>query len=311
LAAALAGDVIELGAGTFHLSETMRVGGGVALRGAGAGKTTLDTTGLPVGVSFSGTDPKTPASLDGATVTGAATCVAVTGTATNVRLSHLIIRDCATSGISIADGGSAAIATATVANNGTGVESAGKASIKDSLLTGNAVGLKSQQEGALTSSYDDLFANTTAYVGLAAGTGDLAAAVTFVDAASHNFKLAGPQASTDQGDPADPVDAEPTPNGARINLGAFGGTAEAEMSVPAPLTDDTGGRGPTPTTTPPAVTSLGGKPVSDGNDVGGCSISGRPAGRGLPLVILIVVPLLRARSRRQRRQVSDPTSRSS
>ncbi len=313
VAAALAGDVIELGAGTFHVSSTVRVPAGVTLRGAGAGRTTLDTSGLPVGVSFAGTDPKTPGLLDGATVTGAATCVAVTGTATNVRLSHLVIHDCTTSGISISAGGNAAITTLTVANNGTGVDSAGTGTIKNSLLTGNAVGLRSQQEGGLTSSYDDLFANTTPYVGLTAGTGDLATAVTFVDAASHNFMLRGPQASTDQGDPADPVDAEPTPNGGRINLGAFGGTAEAELSAPAALTDDTSVLRPTPTTAPAAVTSLGGKSPRDngGSDLGGCSISGRPAARGLPAVILVVLPLLRSRSRRQRPRITGSTTSSS
>ena len=223
-----------------------------------------------------------------------------TGTATNVRLSHLVIHDCMTSGVSVSAGGSAAIATATVVNNGTGVESAGTATIKDSLLTGNAVALKGQQEGGLTSSYDDLFGNTTAYVGLAAGTGDLAAAVTFVDAAQHDFALRGPQPSTDQGDPADPVDAERTPNGGRINLGAFAGTADAELSVPAPLSDDTGVLRPTPTATPSAVTSLDGKSPPDDSNLGGCSIPGRPAGRGVAATVVVL--LLGSHSRRRRRE---------
>jgi hypothetical protein len=36
----------------------------------------------------------------------------------------------------------------------------------------------------------------------------------------------------DAGDPATPVGAEPLPNGGRVNLGAFGGTTEAEVSGP-------------------------------------------------------------------------------
>ena len=114
VAAAVAGDVVALGAGTFPLSDTLHVGGGVSVRGASAGRTTIDATGLAVGVSFDGTDPKTPAALDKTTVTGAATCVDVSGTATGVQLTHLIVRDCATAGIHVAAGGSAAIANATL-----------------------------------------------------------------------------------------------------------------------------------------------------------------------------------------------------
>ncbi len=202
VAAAQAGDMIVLGVGTFPLTETLQVGGGVSVRGTGAGRTIIDGTGLPVGVSFGATtNSKTPAALDQATVTGAATCLSVGSGATGVALTHLVVRDCATAGISVAAGGGAAVVNATVAGNGIGVDSSGTATIKNSLMSGNTVGLKSEGAGALVSSYDDLFGNTTAYVGLTAGTGDLAAAVTYVDAAAQNFMLAGPQASTDQGDP--------------------------------------------------------------------------------------------------------------
>ena len=34
----------------------------------------------------------------------------------------------------------------------------------------------------------------------------------------------------DAGDPADPVGVEPSPNGQRINLGAYGGTSQASKS---------------------------------------------------------------------------------
>ena len=54
LAAAMSGDLVLLGAGTFPVTDTLHVGAGVTLRGAGAGRTTLDATGVAVGVSFSG-----------------------------------------------------------------------------------------------------------------------------------------------------------------------------------------------------------------------------------------------------------------
>jgi len=34
----------------------------------------------------------------------------------------------------------------------------------------------------------------------------------------------------DAGDPSSPVEDEPEPNGGRINMGAYGGTAEASKS---------------------------------------------------------------------------------
>jgi MYXO-CTERM domain-containing protein len=55
---------------------------------------------------------------------------------------------------------------------------------------------------------------------------------------SNDFHVVAHAASTDRGDPADDFSAEPMPNGGRINLGAYGGTAEAELSpddVPAPI----------------------------------------------------------------------------
>jgi outer membrane protein assembly factor BamB len=287
---AMAGDVVSLGAGTFPISDTLHVAGGVAVRGAGAGRTIIDGAGLAVGLSFEGTDTKTQAGLDRATVAGAATCISVSGAATGVQLTHLVVRGCATAGIKVAAGGSAAIANATVTGDGTGVDSAGTTTttIKNSLLFGDDVALESETPDALTSSYDDLFGNTTNYQGLAAGPGDLSAAVTFMDAAAHNYLLPGPQASTDQGDPADDVGAEPTPNGARINLGAFGGTADAELSLPAAVTGDPGSATGTPATpTPPGPTGPTGETTA-GAEAGGCALSGGAPGSSGSLILVLV-----------------------
>lgn len=305
---AMAGDVVALGAGTFPLSDTLHVAGGVVVRGAGAGRTVIDGTGLAVGIRFDGTDAHTHAALDKATVTGAATCVSVTGAASGVELTHLVVRDCATAGIDVAAGGSAAIANGTLVADGMGVDAAGSTTIKNSLLTGNEVALKSESPNAIASTYDDLFGNTTDYQGLAAGSGDLAAVVAFADAAGHNYLLPGPQASTDQGDPADDVGSEPTPNGGRINLGAFGGTADAELSTPAAV-GTAGGGSPSPMTStagPPAEQVSGGGTAEEG----GCALGGRSGG-GWPVTLLalaLVVDLSRRRSRRaSARKLSNKT----
>jgi hypothetical protein len=299
VAAAQAGDLIALGAGTYPLSDTLHVAGGVSVRGAGAGRTTIDATGLVVGVSFGGTDPKSPTVLDRVTVTGAATCVAVDSGATGLQLTHLVVRDCATAGIAVAAGGGAEIANATVVTNGIGIDATGIATIKNSLVSGNDVGLKSEGTGDLTSSYDDLFGNATAYQGLVAGTGDLASAVTFVDLPGHNLMLSGPQPSTDQGDPADAVGEEPTPNGGRINLGAFGGTADAELSTPAPVDGDPGTSTPTPST--PTGLPPGETPAHQiGEAAGGCVFGGPARDAGSAISLMLVLAALAIARRRTR-----------
>ena len=91
------------------------------------------------------------------------------------------------------------------------------------------------------SSYNDIFVSdlspNTANAGAAydhvlRGTGDLDYVVSFVDFAQNDFRLTDDQAVTDRGDPADDFANEPAPNGARVNLGAFGNTGDAELSAP-------------------------------------------------------------------------------
>jgi len=267
---AMAGDMVLLGAGTYPLSSTLHVAGGVTVTGAGAGRTILDGRGLAVGVSFNATDPKAPTGLDKATVSGAATCVSVGASATGIELTHLVAHDCATAGIAVAAGGTAAVVNATLADNGVGLDATGSASIKNSLVSGNHVGLAVESSGSLTSSYDDLFGNQTDRQAVAAGTGDLAVAVTYANPTTHDYRLTSPQASTDQGDPADAAGDEPAPNGARINLGAFGGTAEAERSAPAAVMPEPTGS-PVPTATPGLPTTTG----HPGDEAGGCAVAGR------------------------------------
>jgi len=302
VAGALPGSVIMLGAGTYPLSEPLHVGAGVSIAGAGAGRTTLDATGLSIGVSFDGTDPAHAAGLDKLTVAGADTCVGVSAAVTGIHLTHLIVRDCKTVGVSVAATGGANIVNATLVGNGTGVDSAGSSSIKNSLLTSNAVGLKGAAAGALASSYDDLFDNQADYQGLAAGAGDLSTAVAFTDLAGRNLQIASPQASTDRGDPADEVGAEPAPNGARINLGAFGGTADAELSAPSTVVGDPGTT-PTPTppdATPPDTTPPGTTPPPGPAEAGGCGLAGRPSGGDATLFAVGFATLLIGARRRRR-----------
>jgi outer membrane protein assembly factor BamB len=301
--AAQPGDVIMLGAGTYVLAETLRVGAGVSIQGAGAGRTTLDAAGLPVGVSFDSSVSGKSSGLDGLTIHGADTCVQVAGGATGVRLGHLVVRDCRVEGIAVRANGAADVVNATLVGNAIAVRAAGATRMRNSLLTGNGTAAAADTAGALASTYNDLYGNQADYSGTSAGTGDFSVAVTFSDFGVRNLRLTSAQPSTDRGDPADPVGAEPAPHGGRINLGAFGGTADAELTDPSTTIGGPGPPGATPGTDPfgtgttpsPTVTPT---PDPSGDDDGGCRIAGRTDHRWAALILVGACALILRRRRR-------------
>jgi MYXO-CTERM domain-containing protein len=146
-----------------------------------------------------------------------------------------------------------------------------------------------------------MFGNQTNYVGTAAGTGDFSSAVTFADFAARSLHLTSAQPSTDRGDPGDAVGDEPAPNGGRINLGAFGGTADAERTATSTAVGggthggtpgaDPSGVGVTPTPTP--------TPTPDPHrDDGGCRVAGGSHGSDGWAMILVGACALVLRRRR-------------
>jgi hypothetical protein len=101
------------------------------------------------------------------------------------------------------------------------------------------------------------------------------------------------------------------PNGGRINLGAFGGTADAELTAPS-TTIGAGGRsggtpgtdphevGRTPTPTPTPIPDHPGITGAGGDDDGGCRVGGRSDGGWLALIVAGWLAA-RARGRSRRR----------
>ena len=165
LAAAQPGDVIGLGAGVYTLTQTLTRARRGVRPGRRRGANDADATGLATGLSFEGTDSTHGSAIDGATVTGADTCVSVADGATGVRLTHVIVRDCRTNGVMVRSAGGAELVNATIVSNPTGVSANGTTRIKNSLLTKNGVALSSATAGMLTSTFDDLFGNQTDYAG--------------------------------------------------------------------------------------------------------------------------------------------------
>jgi hypothetical protein len=69
------------------------------------------------------------------------------------------------------------------------------------------------------------------YHDCAAGTGDISSDPLFEDPANPNYHLMPGSPCIDAGDPASDYSSEPEPNGGRINMGAYGGTAEAATNT--------------------------------------------------------------------------------
>ena len=294
LAAAHAGDIVTLGAGTYTLSSTAHVAAGVRVVGAGAGRTLLNAAGLDVGISLEAATSAQPATLERVAVASAATCVNVGG-GRGASLTHVVLRDCSTIGVSVAAGGDATIVNATIFGCGTGARSAGALAIRNSLLSDLAVGLASDGVGTIASGYDDLFNNGADYKGPTPGTGDLAQAVQFVDQPGRDLRLIAAQPSTDRGDPKDDATAEPEPNGGRINIGAFGGTEDAELSAVSTANVTTN-----PSAAVPEVDSPG---SSANHAAGGCAVGGgleSPTQAGAFAAMALVLALARKRRRSSR-----------
>jgi hypothetical protein len=108
--------------------------------------------------------------------------------------------------------------------------------------------------GNVASSYNDIWNNTLGNYGggASAGTGDISADPLFADTVNGDFHLKSQYGrwngtswvddivtspGIDAGDPSSDYSEEPSPNGGRINMGAYGNTAEASKSPGGPLVD--------------------------------------------------------------------------
>ena len=270
IALAHAGSAIKLGAGTYPLSDTLRLPAGVALAGVAPHLTVLSGKGLAVAVQAGAGNQ-----LRQLTVTGAEIGVEITA-GDDARLQNLILRDNHGTGLNVLAGAGAQLVSATVARNGTGVHAAGRTELRNAIVTANDVGVDAAEPSLLLSHYDDVAANRVAdFRGARRSATDRADPVAF--SRPEELRVDSPQATTDQGDPADEYLNEPEPNGGRINLGAFGNTPFTELSAAG--------------LPPPPPPTEGEAPAK--KESGGCTLAGaRPdggAGSWLGLVLLALL----------------------
>jgi MYXO-CTERM domain-containing protein len=294
-AAAASGGTVDIGRGLLHLGETLQVPAGVTVAGTSPHDTILDASGGAVGVELTvGAGKSGAPTLKNLTVTGADVGVQVSD-AQNAVLRNLVVRDNRKAGVQVQETATAEAVNLTLARNGVGASVGGKLSIRSSLVVANDTGLERLASGLVTSRYNDVFGNkTTNYTDVAAGTGDLSVAVTFKSTA--DFHLAGLQPTTDHGDPADGYALEPAPNGARVNMGAFGNTTTAELSESTTGWNPVKGAkasvpaGPSPTVDTP--------PPSPGGGGSGCAVGGGATSGPAAWLLLAAGAVLIARRRK-------------
>ena len=88
-------------------------------------------------------------------------------------------------------------------------------------------------------SYNNLWSNFGLdYQGCYPGSGDISSDPLFLNLGSGNYHLSPGSPAIDAGDPASNYTLEPSPNGNRINMGAYGGTPEAAASSIGDLDGD-------------------------------------------------------------------------
>lgn len=220
-AAAVSGDTILLGEDTFLLTGTLQLPQGVTLQGVNAHVTRIEASGHFVMVQAA-------ASSSILRVTLALGSTGVQATGSNVVVRNCVIRDMTHAGI-LVSGTAEVINNTIVKNTVAGLQATGSAVARNNIVQQNGVGLK----GAVGSTYNDV---SDGYQDCSAGNGDLSMLVLFLDPASGDYREAASQPSLDAGMPQDSFSQEPSPNGHRINLGAFGNTslAAASPAVPAP-----------------------------------------------------------------------------
>lgn len=270
LAAARAGDVVLLGAGTFRDAGPLTLAPGVTLRGAGPGRTRIAGVGTgDVLRLLAGSGAR----VERLTIFAGDRAVTVDAGA-DVVLEQLVLRD-AGDGLAVGMGARVVARNLTVVDGrsrGLLVLPGGRLELASSLVLDCGVGLEAG--GDVTTSYCSIAGRGAARIGHSPSPTDRVVVPRFVDRAAFDLREVPTSPTIDAGDPQAPIGDEPAPHGDRVNLGAFGGTDEAATTT--------------------ALTQTGG---SSGGG-GGCALSPvAPARSGLPALLLLGALLLVRRRR--------------
>lgn len=230
--AAQPGDTVELGAWTFYEGVILRPG--VSLRGAGPGDTVIDASGFPAAVTLEASDASEPSLSTLSMMTLRSGAAGVWGGVASVRLENMVI--CRVNGPGVRlDAGRLEAARVTVARcQADGIDTGADGFVIDAIVFGCGGAGVSGRGGELTVSWSDLYLNLLGNVaGAVSGEGLMSVAAVFENEFADDYRVSAGDPTVDAGAPDSPFQLEPSPNGGRVNLGAFGNTPFAAASLPA------------------------------------------------------------------------------
>jgi len=238
--AASHGDVVMVRPGTY--TENVRFNGrNVVLRSADAldnkavSNTIIDGSQAGPVVTFAGTEDETCV-LSGFTIrNGSASYGGGILGGTEKKRTRARIENNIITGNSATNGGGLAYCAGPILNNticdnqanqGGGLYEC-KGTIRNCIIWGNTAAMAGPQiSGQTQPTYCCVEGWTSG------GEGNAAHYPYFVDAANGDFRLESWSPCIDAGGPGSPFSEEPEPNGGRINMGAYGNTAEATAKSP-------------------------------------------------------------------------------
>lgn len=267
-AAQSSGGEVQLGAGSYLLDRELVLVGGAVLRGAGPHRTRLVGAGSGVGLrALPGAGDEEVLVRDlGLRDLGTA---ALAASGARLRLRNVLVHD-VEEGVAGEAGSSLVLERVTVAYATRGARLDGAVlDLDHSLLVRNELGVACAGGAEVRARFSSLMENRLGDLeGCVLEGDDLDLRARFLDPEARDLRVEPGSPTVDAGDPAASPDEEPSPNGERLNLGAFAGTPWAATSPPR---------------------------LSGG---GGCALSGGcPRGSALALLVLLGgLLLLRRRS---------------
>lgn len=227
VAAAVPGDVIQLGVGGFTVSATLDLKGGVTLAGYAPHLTTISGPGLDRVIRVA--TGSGAAVVRRLTVTGGLTGIDANGLAIEVR--NVILRHMNVGLVSPAGSDVLAVHCTVIYHAVAGLHVAPSVfSARNCLVMHNGTGVYVETGAFPSLTYNNVAANTADFSGAAPGAGSTSALVSFLA----DWREPDASPNVDAADPLDPFAEEPAYNGGRANQGAFGNTAWAAKSDPPP-----------------------------------------------------------------------------
>ena len=200
-----------------------------------------------------------------------------------VSFSNTLFSEATLNAIDLLTGASISLNNSTITNNAGGIRAATGSNvlIKNSIVSGNTA---ADLVGVAPASVSYSLIGDPAFAG---SNGNISDDPLFVDPKNGDYRLRGNSPAVDAGDPASDYSREPASSSAgRVNMGAWGNTAEATVAGSDPVTthnnpDNASIENPISSGTIPASTDGGG---------GGCTIKSKT--RMDPIWLLLLIAYL-------------------